>query len=273
MAAGPRAAALCSPTVPPEAVADARADAPTDGAAAPSPPWTFAGVVRRLGLTSVLAAGAVVLPPLGSVLLFAYIEQVGSWLRGHGVEGVVIYAGAFMVLTGVAILPTYASAILGGWAFGFAVGYPAAMAGFLGGAAIGYGIARRVTGERVVKLLEDKPAWAQVRRALVGSGFFKAWLIVTLLRLPPNSPFAATNLVLASVRVGPGAFLLGTLVGMAPRTGLVLYLAVSVRDQIAAEAAQQRPWWMIAAGVVLTLIVLAIIGTMARRALGRVTRG
>jgi uncharacterized membrane protein YdjX (TVP38/TMEM64 family) len=250
------------------------ASAPTENPATQPPTartwWDHA---VRLGPASLLAVGAGVLPPLGSILLFANINQVGEWLRSHGTQGVVMYVVGFAFFAGVALLPTYSSAILGGWAFGFAVGLPAALVGFLGGALIGYGVARPTSAGRVQKLLEEKPQWRAVRDSLVGGNRGRALLIVTLLRLPPNSPFALTNLVLASVRTPLWVYLLGTLIGMTPRTALVLWIASQVQGKMADEAAKGKPWWWIIVGVGATVVVLGIIGMMAKKALARVTAG
>lgn len=228
-------------------------------------------ILRRLGPAAWLAGAAAVLPAVNGFLLLAYINQVGMWLRDHGTRGVVVYSAGFMVLAGLALLPTYASAILGGWAFGFATGFPAALCGFVGGSLIGYAVARPTAAGRVESLLTEKPKWRVVRDALVGSGAWRALLIVTLVRVPPNSPFALTNLVLASVRVPLWTYLVGTAIGMAPRTAAAVYLASQVRGLTAEEAKDQRPGWWVPVGIGLTLAVLWIVGTMATHALRRVT--
>jgi len=230
--------------------------------------WTF---LKRLGPAAVLGIGALVLPPLGSILLFWHINEVGAWLNSHGSLGVAFYIVGFAFFAGVALLPTYSSAILGGWAFGFAVGLPAALAGFLGGSLIGYAVARPASAERVNKLIDEKPQWKAVRDALMGGSKGKTLLIVTLLRLPPNSPFALTNLVLASVRTPLWIYVVGTLIGMTPRTALVLYIASQVQGKMADEAAKGKPWWWIAVGIGATVVVLGIIGLIAKKALAKVT--
>lgn len=233
-------------------------------------------ITRRLGPVAFLGAWSAAIPALGSLGLFYFMNDIGLWLRSHESLGIVIYALGFAVLAGLALLPTYASAILGGWAFGFAFGYPAALAGFLGGSLIGYAIAKPTAGERVITLIDERPKWKVVRAALLESGFGRMLLIITLVRLPPNSPFALTNLVLASVRVPIGAYVLGTLLGMAPRTGVVLYLASQIRQKFAEHAADaakaDKPWWFIAGGVVLSIVALGVIGFIGNRALERVTR-
>lgn len=250
---------------------------PESAGSRPEPPVTFGGVVGKLGPAAPLAVAWAVLPPLGSIVLFTYLGTIGAWLRGHEAAGVVLYAAAFAVLAGMALLPTYASAILGGWAFGFALGFPAALAGFCGGAIIGYFIARGAARDRAVKLIEEHEKWRIVRDALIGDttdgrdghGFCKMLGVVALVRLPPNSPFAITNLVMASVKVRFIPYILGTLIGMAPRTGAAVYIAATLREMAAADVAKQRPWWWIAVGIVLTIVVLAVLGSVAKRALGK----
>lgn len=232
-------------------------------------------IAKRLGPVAFLGIWSAAIPPLGSLALFYFMDDIGLWLRSHESLGVVLYAVGFAVLAGLALLPTYASAILGGWAFGMGLGYPAALAGFLFGSLIGYGVAKPTAGERVIKLIDERPKWKVVRKALLESGFGRMLLIITLLRLPPNSPFAVTNLVLASVRVPLGAYVIGTLVGMAPRTGIVLYLAAQISQKFsehAKDAAKaDKPWWYIVAGVVLSILALVVIGLIANRALEKVT--
>ncbi len=237
-----------------------------------SRPASIGDWIRALGPTGPLALIWTAGPPLGSIALFAYMNTIGTWLRSHEVEGLILYTVCFIALTGVALLPTYASAILGGWAFGFAWGFPGAMIGFLGGASVGYFIARLVASDRIDHLIHTDRRWTAVRDALVGSGFLKSTLIISLVRLPPNSPFALTNLVMASIKAPYSAFIAGTALGMAPRTALVLYLAVQLRDKMASEAWKSgTPWWWIPVAMAIGLTVLGILALIARAALNHVT--
>lgn len=251
-------------------------DAPPPNTPAPEAHETASTVIRKLGPAAILGAMWTIFPPLGSIALFTYMNTIGAWLRGHEDVGLALYVAAFAVLAGVALLPTYASAILGGWAFGFASGYPAALAGFLGGSLIGYAIARSVAKDRVSKLLHEHEKWQAVRDALVGGGFWRTLGIVSLVRVPPNSPFALTNLALAGSGVAILPYALGTLIGMAPRTGIVLYIASKVRASLAADAAkevaEQRPAWLIPVSIAASLVVLGVLGLIAKHALKRFTR-
>ncbi|MBN2445346.1 MAG: TVP38/TMEM64 family protein [Phycisphaerae bacterium] len=227
----------------------------------------IARIFRRLGPAGPLAIASAVMPGIGGVLLLYWIDPVGQWLRGHQEFGLALYTVAFAVLSGLALLPTYAQAILGGWAFGFAWGFPGALVGFAGGSLIGYFVARRASGGRVVELIQEQPKWQAVYDALLGEGFWRTLGLVTLLRIPPNSPFAITNLVMAATRVPLVAFIIGTVVGMAPRTGVAVYLAVTLEDLAGAK----KPWWMFVTSIICAVIILAIIGHISNRAIARVT--
>jgi uncharacterized membrane protein YdjX (TVP38/TMEM64 family) len=231
---------------------------------------------KAAGLAGPLAIAALALPPLGGFLLIGYMKTVADWLRSHADSGPLVYAGGFAILSGLALLPTYAQSALGGFAFGFAIGVPAALAGFVGGSIIGYEIARGASGDRVLKTIESKPQWKAVREAFVsgraGGGFFKTLGTVALLRLPPNSPFAITNLVMASVRVPRVPYVLGTLIGMAPRTAAAVWVGTRVQQLTSTQdIANATPKWFFVAGLVLMFVVLGVIGLIANRAIKRVT--
>lgn len=214
-----------------------------------------------------MALAASTLPPLGSILLFWNITPVSKWLQSHSSLGPSIYTAAFIVLGALALMPTYAFALLGGWAFGFSVGYAAALAGFLGASALAYWIGIRGSGDRLVTLLEENIRWRAVYRALLCRGFARTLLLVTLLRLPPNSPFAVTNLVLSAGKTNLLAYLLGTLLGMAPRTGLAVYLGSHLSGEFRKPDVAWLPW----AGMAAALVVIIIIGRIARNAIERAT--
>ena len=200
----------------------------------------------------------------GFALLF-FIRDVSAWLDSLGGAGVAVYAGVFVIAAGVGLLPTYAQAFLGGWAFGPFVGTAAAMVGFVGGACIGRPIATRIGQERVDAELASNKRAAAVRDALVGSGPLKALGIVTLVRIPPNSPFSLTNLVLSTTRVPWWIYIVGTAVGMLPRTALVVWAASQIEGELTKEAIKQSklPWgWTIGIAIAV-LLILAHIGNKA----------
>jgi uncharacterized membrane protein YdjX (TVP38/TMEM64 family) len=215
-------------------------------------------IAKELGPTGVLAAVASFMPAIAGIFLLANIGDAADWLKSHGQTGIAVYVGCFALLSGLALLPTYAQAV------------------FVGGAVIAYEIGARTSGERVERLISRKPKWKAVRDALVGSrdegDLLKSIGTVSLLRLPPNSPFALMNLLLSAVKVPRLAYLVGTCIGMAPRTAAAVAIGAGIKEALTRESIDRAmPRWMIIAGIAVTVGIALIIGSIANRAIKRVS--
>jgi uncharacterized membrane protein YdjX (TVP38/TMEM64 family) len=224
--------------------------------------------LRRLGPAGPVALVMTILPALGTLAVAGLVASNAGWLRAHHDQGLLIHLGAFAVLGGLAVVPTNLNAIVAGWAFGFADGFAVALAGTVAASAVGYAIGSYVSRERVTGLIGEHPKWRAVHRALVGGGFLKTAMVVMLWRLSPAVPFALTNLLLSSVRVRFGPYLLGSALGVTPRTALLTY-AASRMTELDWDAGYSP--WMFVAGAGVTVAVLVILGLIARRALSAAT--
>jgi uncharacterized membrane protein YdjX (TVP38/TMEM64 family) len=131
---------------------------------------------------------------------------------------------------------------------------------------VGYGLARGLMGHRLPLLFQMDPRLAAVREALVGQGQLRAGAIVALIRLAPVAPFGMTNVLAASARCPFAAFVIGSALGILPQTVLLVYAA----SRMSHLSFEQEPW-MIAIGIVSTLVVIAVLTQIARHALARVT--
>ena len=225
------------------------------------------GRLRDLGPAGLMSLGALLLPPVGGVVLLSQLDRFAEPLRGSG-WGPVLCTVGFMVLGGFALLPTAVLAVFAGWAFGFDVGFPVAVAGFVGAAVIGYPVARRFSGRSVVETVDADPRWRAVHRALLGGGSTRTFWIVTLLRVPTLPPFAATTVALAALHVRFWPFLLGTAAGVAPRTAAYVVLAARAERL---DYSVAGGWQMLAVWGGVTLAVVALLTVIARRALTRLT--
>ena len=159
--------------------------------------------------------------------------------------------------------------MLGGWVFGFTIGFPAALIGFTGASLLGYAVSRLVSRDRVEQVIAENLKATAVRNALVGRGFWHTLGVVTLLRVPPNSPFAITNLVMAASGVRLLPYTLGTMLGMAPRTALVVSFAAAAGSQakdIQTFVAKGPGIAVFIGGLVLLIAALTIIALMANKA-------
>lgn len=242
----------------------------------PTPGGTPPPLLKQLGPAAVLGIIAATFPAVAGILLFYNMKSISEWFLAHGTMGVAIFVVGFIVLAGLALLPTYAQAFLAGWAFGVAKGFPAALVGFTGAALLGYFVAERLARKNVEHVIRDRPAWGAVRDALVGSGFWRTLGIVALIRLPANSPFALTNLVLSSARTSVLPYILGTVIGMAPRTLLAVFIGKTIHTTLNQDLTKETisaatPQWVWYAGIGAMVIVVLIIGQIATTALKRVT--
>ncbi len=258
---------------PQPAAPGSAAPVPAGPPATMSEAWTrHKRFMRRIGPAGPLAVAALAMPPISGISLIYFMKSVAEWLRSHQETGVIMYAGGFALLSGLALLPTYAQAALGGYAFGMWIGLAAAMVGFAGGSSIGYLIARAASKDRVATIIAENPKWQAVRDALVGDrgsrGFWKTTGMVALLRMPPNSPFALTNLVMASVKVPYPQFVIGTVLGMLPRTAAAVWIGATV-DAVT-DGGFTTPLWLKIIGLVLAVVVLMVVMDIAERAIARV---
>lgn len=186
------------------------------------------------------------------------------------VEGLSLFVVAFIVLAGLGMLPTYAQAILAGFAFGPVWGFLGALVGFTGASIVGYTIARVVSRKSVEEVIDEHPKAKAIADALIHESKVKTFLVTALLRLPPNSPFALTNLLMASVRIPPVTFVLATIIGMSPRTFVATYLGSQLNEWTGQE---KPPWWVVAGGIGLTVLVMGVIGYIGSRALKKLAAG
>lgn len=237
-------------------------------------------VLRKLGPAGLLGGLWTAAPAIVGTTLLVSIGPISDRLHADPLLGVALYLAGFVLLGGAGLLPSSAQAVLAGWVFGPVYGFVAALAlatlGFVGASAVGYGIARRVSGDRVESLFAERPRWDAVRRALVDQRFWKSTLVVTLVRLPRTSPFSLTNLVLAASGVRLPAYLLGTALGMLPRTAIPVWLAwqassTGARD-IQAFLSEGSSWPLVVVGIVAMIVLFSLIGRAARRGLDHVTQ-
>lgn len=248
-------------------------EAPPAAAPDAAPPATLwrrtKAFFRRLGPAGPLAVVAATCPPIGAAVLIGLITRIAPWLNAHKGLGLFIFVFGFASLAALALLPTFAASFLAGWAFKFAVGFPAAMTAFVLAALLSYLINGRAAGDRVVTLVREHPKWEAVRAALLDAGWWKAFWIVLLIRLPPTSPFAAFNFLMGTMKAPLVPFLLGTLVGMAPRTGAAVWAASHASEL---NFADTKSVWYSAVAIGVTVVVVAIIGHYANQAVHKVTR-
>ncbi len=233
----------------------------------PDPPSGLAG----LGILAVFWA---VLPLLAGGAVLWFLEPLSDFLRQNLLLGWLLYLGVFAFGAGLGLVPTYAMALLGGWVFGPLAGAVGALLGCTAASALGYVISRGVSRASLVELVRRFPKVKALYDDLVLTGTRRSVVLVAVLRLPPQCPFALANLVMGAAAVPFRAFLLGTLVGMFPRT-LIAVLFASAGAATGARSLQELvasgPGWpALVLGIVAMVVAFACVGWLGRSALNRI---
>lgn len=230
---------------------------------------TVGQIMKDLGPLGPLVIAAGFVPFLGFLTLTAVCTSTGlpAWLKAHPYEGVPLYI-AFFWVAGICCLPTYAYSVLGGWAFGLVLGTIATTIAYMGACMISFMLARRLAGDRVEPLLAHYPKLAAVHRAIRDASFGKTLFVVGLLRISPASPFAMTNIVLGAGGVRFIAFVLGSMLGVLPRTFAVVYVA-SRLSTLDFKFDDKSGWIFTVTGIVATVLVVVILSKWAQRELDR----
>jgi uncharacterized membrane protein YdjX (TVP38/TMEM64 family) len=224
----------------------------------------------QLFASGALGVAWITLPPLAGMYILYDIEAIAAFLQSDPAHGYWAYVAVFAVTAGLGLLPTYSQAFLGGWVFGLQWGLSGAIMGFTGAAAIGYLFARAVTGRSVDAWIDRHPRGRVIRDALARGSAWRTFAVVTLVRLPPSSPFAMTNYALGATRVPFWLAMVATPIGMFPRTAIVCFLAasaVSAGAKDLVEVYESTPKWFLVSGIVVSMVVIAVLGQVANRAL------
>lgn len=207
-------------------------------------------------------------PPLGGFVLLAGLTWLGDWLRAHPESGWLIYFVCIAILIGISFVPTFSCGILAGWAFGFSTGWALSVVTMTVGAVLAYAIGRGIARDRVLELVREKPRLRAVHEALLAGQTRQTLLVVTLLRIPPSSPFALINFLFAAARVPLSDYTIGTFVGILPRMALTAFAGAEL-DRLRFQNVLDR--WMVIAGIVAGVVVCGVLGMLANRALRQIT--
>lgn len=235
----------------------------------PDEPVLLEGRARYVATPLAAVWGTV--PGIAGFVALGFIASLNDWIKGFGDQSLVVYIALFAVCSGFGILPTYAMSMIAGWIFGTTWGSVGAIAGFMGGALIGFALSKLAAGNAFQRWLDAKPKARVIRETFVTRGQARMLGTVTLLRFPPSSPFALMNLVLTASGVKFGPYVLGTLLGMTPRTVVAVVIAATAAaagEQDFQSLFQKRKVEFII-GLVVTLGVLMLLAQIGQHALKR----
>lgn len=224
--------------------------------------------LHDFGRLTPIALVTALLPMAGSSALVVVGYPLGNWMQANPAIGAPLFVLGVLVFCGLALLPTNLIGILAGWAFGFWGGLGLMVIGVVSSATLSYFIHLRLAGDTLTALTQRNVRAAAIHKALTNEGFLKTTSIITLIRMSVVMPFAFTNFFLAAARVPISSFVIGTFLGMLPRSGAMVLLGAGLSVLTFDDF---NDVWLLAAGVPATVILIIVIGIVSRRALDKIT--
>jgi uncharacterized membrane protein YdjX (TVP38/TMEM64 family) len=207
------------------------------------------------------------LGPLGGAFILAATSPF--WVDGFlnlGAAQIPTFLVLTTVLAAYSLTPTHASSLLGGMAFGVGLGTVMALLGTALAAALGFVTLRFFLRDKAVEALSHHPRAEVIHRELNQGHDLRIIALLALIRLSPVVPFAATNLLMSTTGIRMVPFLIGSLLGMAPRVIAVVWIGSSLTELDLSQAADRR---FLLLGIVATVVVLWILRRVSRRGLAR----
>jgi len=161
----------------------------------------------------VLVVAAVLLSPVAQQLSDApsLLVTAKSWLPANPSLAVLAFLTVGALVTAIG-LPRQGISLIGGWAFGVAVGTCAAILASIIGAALAFSIARRIGRPQIAQRF---PVVLHRLDTLAGGNAFARTLALRLLPVGSN---LATNVAAGVSRIDARAFFAASAVGYAPQS-------------------------------------------------------
>ncbi len=226
--------------------------------------------LQELGKLTPIAFVTTFLPMIGGwTLLLFFAVPLGHWLRTNWETGSFVYFFGVLIFCGLSLLPTNVIGIIGGWAFGFELGILLLISAVVSAATVSYLIHTRIVGETLPHVFEKHPKAQVIYEAIVAQDLRRTTLIIFLLRLSPAMPFALTNFLMASARVPLSAYIIGTFLGMLPRSSAVVLVGAGLSELNFSEPQES---WLLIVGIAATIVSIIFVTIIARRALERLTK-
>lgn len=226
--------------------------------------------LQAVGRPAAVAFFAAVGQALGGVVALGIAYGYADTLRAGGWAVAAVLALIGVLGCGLFVLPTHVLSLIAGWSLGAVPGALLATGAATLAAPIGYVLGGWLAGPGFLEWAERYPKAAAVCGAVRRARPAKAFALLALLRLSPVVPYGTINVLAAVFRLPALPFVLGTVVGMAPRVAVVAAWGAAL-EQLDAGTSPVGGWTL-AAGAAATLGAVVLLGWIARRALQGVAR-
>jgi uncharacterized membrane protein YdjX (TVP38/TMEM64 family) len=120
--------------------------------------------------------------------------------------------------------------------------------------------------DKAVEALSHHPRAEAIHRELDQGHYLRTITLLALIRLSPVVPFAATNLLMSTTGIRILPFLIGSVLGLAPRVIAVVWIGSSLTELDLSQAADRR---LLLLGFAATGAALWILRKVSQRGLGQ----
>ena len=222
--------------------------------------------IRQFGVLGPIALMIALGPAVGAIVLTATSSVWIDGFLGLGAALVPTFLVLTTVLAGYSLTPTHASSLLGGMAFGIGMGTVMALLGTAMAATLGFVTLRHFLRDKAVEALSHHPRAEAIHRELDQGHVLQTIGLLALIRLSPVVPFAATNLLMSTTGIRLVPFLIGSVLGMAPRVIAVVWIGSSLTELDLSQASDRR---LLGFGIAATVALLWVLSQVGKRALAR----
>lgn len=186
-----------------------------------------------------------------------FLQSVADKVASMGPAGA-FYFGLFYTLAEVLAIPALPLTASAGYLFGVKEGTAIVLLSASIAAVIGFVLGRTFFRTYVENILEDKPEFKRIDKAIGAEGF----KVILLLRLAPIFPFAFSNYLYGVTSVKFWPYFFGTMIGFAPGTFAYVYSG-QIGKALTIESSTAQPWYVYALGLVLFSGLLKVVTDVA----------
>jgi uncharacterized membrane protein YdjX (TVP38/TMEM64 family) len=205
-------------------------------------------------VTWVFMWGAYSWDPLRSFLSVENLASLSQPVARHPIAPLLIaaaYLCSVLVVFPRAILTVPAVIVFGPWLTFFS-----GMSGLVVGALCGFGIGRKLTGNKL-ETLARSPRLGRIEEKLRCGGVGG----VVVVRLVPVAPFTVVNMFLGILRIKTGDFVLGTFLGLLPGFLFSIFIGDRLRAMLHDQGSSN--WLILAVQIIGAGAVLFLLWRMA----------
>ena len=225
--------------------------------------------VKNLGRFGPILLFAIIAPGVGALVLAGTFELWYESFKNIGSILIPLYLILATLLAGFSLIPTHAASLVAGMLFGTIWGPIYALSTIIAAALTSYIFFKLLLGAKAMEMFSMESKANEIYRELLNHNGFRTFYIIALIRLSPIMPFAATNVLLSAGKVKLKEFLLGSLMGLAPRV-IIVSMAGAGLTKLDLSIGSHKG--ILIAGIAATFLVIFIMSSISKNVLKKISQ-